>query len=371
MAEDNTYQNLIDHLRNWIFDVPASPYLMPMLKMRFTPEEAKLCSKIPFLPHTAEELSKKLGIPLEKLTKKLDELAKKGIIYRVEGSTAIRYSFRDLIFSFYRMPGWKGIDDEWNRKLAPYQNKYYIDVLAADYTGHTTQGLRTVPINETIKDSRTIMPYEDILKLIDNFKYYTVTTCCCRHRHNLDPDFEPCKHETLNCLHFDRLGEYIVQNGLGKEITKEETLKILKDAADAGLVHGVSNSIEGIDTICNCCSCCCVNFESIVKIPGIIPRGHQKSNYIREMNEEKCIGCGLCVEYCPMKALELRDKKVIFTPERCIGCGVCVHKCPEEAIVLIRRDEEQDYPRDPREEVYRFLQERGRDPLETFKNNSL
>jgi Fe-S-cluster-containing hydrogenase component 2 len=89
------------------------------------------------------------------------------------------------------------------------------------------------------------------------------------------------------------------------------------------------------------------------------------------MNEEKCIGCGFCIEFCPMRALELRDKKVIFTPERCIGCGVCVHKCPEEAIVLIRRDDEQDYPRDPREEVYRFLQERGRDPLKIFEKNSL
>ncbi|GAG74114.1 unnamed protein product, partial [marine sediment metagenome] len=60
----------------------------------------------------------------------------------------------------------------------------------------------------------------------------------------------------------------------------------------------------------------------------------------------------------------------IFDPERCFGCGVCVHKCPQEACYLIHRDEEQDFPKDPREQSSRFLRERGHDPLEIFKKNS-
>ena len=50
-----------------------------------------------------------------------------------------------------------------------------------------------------------------------------------------------------NCLHFNELGRYIVKNGLGREITKEETLEILKEAADAGLVHGLQNTEEAPD----------------------------------------------------------------------------------------------------------------------------
>ncbi|MFB0561375.1 MAG: hypothetical protein ACETWM_09210, partial [Candidatus Lokiarchaeia archaeon] len=49
------YMKLIGHLRNWIFDLPDSKFLLPMFELRFTPEEAEFLSKIPFLPHTAEQ----------------------------------------------------------------------------------------------------------------------------------------------------------------------------------------------------------------------------------------------------------------------------------------------------------------------------
>ncbi|MHA1605335.1 MAG: 4Fe-4S binding protein [Candidatus Freyarchaeota archaeon] len=365
-SKREAYLKLVEHLRGWIFGMPDSEYLMPMLELRFTPEEAEFLSQIPFLPHTAEELSERLGIPLEEIREKLDEFARRGIVTRMEGRTAVRYALGDTIFMFYRNPGWWGRDNEWNRKISPLLNKYYTDALAENFRGHPTQALRAIPINETIKDTREIMPYEDIVKIVDNFEYYSVSTCACRHRKNLDPDSESCKHETLNCLHFDRLGRYIVQNGLGKEITKEETLEILKRAADAGLVHGISNSKEGIDTICNCCPCCCLYLESIKKTPK---KGHQPSNYVREMDEDRCKACGVCVEFCPMNALELKDKKIIYHQELCIGCGVCVHKCPNDACWLVRREEEQHVPENPRELVFQLLKEGGHDPQEAFEKN--
>ena len=369
MSTDIYYKDLIEHLRNWIIRLPESEYLLPMLKLRFKPEEAQILAKIPFLGHTAEQLSVNLNIPVKKLIKKLDKYAKLGIIFRSERGSSVRYSLRESLFIFYRSIGWKGKNDKFNREISPYLNKYYIDTYAEEFVGHETQGLRAIPINETIQDTRQVMPYEDILKVIDNFEYYSVSACPCSHRHNLDHDFEECKHTLERCLHFDDLGRYCVENGLGKEITKEETLKILRMAADAGLVHGLSNTQEKMDTICNCCSCCCLFLESAVKMPGIIPRGHQPSNYIREIDEEKCIVCGLCARLCPMNALKVNDKKLIFDPERCIGCGVCAHKCKHDATYLIHRDDEQDIPKDPREQGMRFLKERGLDPNEVFRKN--
>ncbi|MEO0101604.1 MAG: 4Fe-4S binding protein [candidate division WOR-3 bacterium] len=50
-------------------------------------------------------------------------------------------------------------------------------------------------------------------------------------------------------------------------------------------------------------------------------------------NEEKCVGCGACVEVCPAKARAIEDdkerkiRKVIHYQEKCIYCGQCVRYC--------------------------------------------
>ena len=369
MSEKKAYFDLIDHMRTWLFELPDSEILMPMLEVRFSPEEAAFLSKFPNMPHTLEELSRRLGLSPEALTQKMDPMIRKGMIYRVEGRNAVRYTFTDVIFFFSRMPGWKGEKDEWNRRVAPLFNRYYIDHLGDDFMGHPTKGLRAIPIARTIEDTRQVMPYEDVVQFVEREDYLTVSTCACRHRHNLDPNLPTCKHETETCLHFGKLGRYIVRHDMGREITREETMEILANAADAGLVHGISNTREGMDTICNCCSCCCLFLES-VNMPAPVPRGHQPSNYICTINPLTCKGCGLCTERCPMGALSLvaseeTDNKAgkvsALDPERCIGCGVCVHKCPTQSLVLVRREEEQDYPRDMGEAGRRMLEERGRD----------
>lgn len=52
---------------------------------------------------------------------------------------------------------------------------------------------------------------------------------------------------------------------------------------------------------------------------------------VKIMND-KCIGCGACVDQCPFGAIEMRDTKAYIT-EACTVCGACVNVCPVEAIV--------------------------------------
>lgn len=49
---------------------------------------------------------------------------------------------------------------------------------------------------------------------------------------------------------------------------------------------------------------------------------------------EKCDLCGICVEVCPVKAVEKASKAMKINPISCVGCGICVPKCPREAIEL-------------------------------------
>jgi NADP-reducing hydrogenase subunit HndC len=52
-----------------------------------------------------------------------------------------------------------------------------------------------------------------------------------------------------------------------------------------------------------------------------------------EIDEVECVGCGQCVEVCPVDAItgETGEAHVI-DPEVCIGCGQCVQACPIDAI---------------------------------------
>jgi len=51
------------------------------------------------------------------------------------------------------------------------------------------------------------------------------------------------------------------------------------------------------------------------------------------LNQDKCIGCSLCVEVCPHNVFELRQgKAVIVDFNGCMECGACVNNCPSNAI---------------------------------------
>ena len=47
-----------------------------------------------------------------------------------------------------------------------------------------------------------------------------------------------------------------------------------------------------------------------------------------------CTGCGICVDECPLSAIELVNDKAKVDAEECTECGTCVDECPNEAISL-------------------------------------
>jgi len=62
---------------------------------------------------------------------------------------------------------------------------------------------------------------------------------------------------------------------------------------------------------------------------------------IVNIDEEKCNGCGLCVNACAEGAIKIIDGKAKLVSEiYCDGLGACLGHCPEDAITIEKREAE-------------------------------
>lgn len=68
--------------------------------------------------------------------------------------------------------------------------------------------------------------------------------------------------------------------------------------------------------------------------------------------EDRCKGCGYCIEYCPKQVLEFSkefNKKgyhppTVVKPDDCVNCHYCEILCPEFAIYSIEAPASQTIP---------------------------
>lgn len=53
------------------------------------------------------------------------------------------------------------------------------------------------------------------------------------------------------------------------------------------------------------------------------------------MDQDTCVGCGLCVTVCPHRVLAMEEGKAhIMDLNGCMECGACVRNCPTGAVTV-------------------------------------
>jgi ferredoxin len=331
LAMADVYARLRDHLDSLPSGFPPteSGVELRILKRLFTPEEAELALNVTLKLEPAAAIAARAGLPVEAAEDRLKQLARKGLIFSIESPDRPPvYMAAQFVIGIWEYHV-NDLDPEFIRDMDEY-----IPVLSRSAFGRVPQ-LRTVPVGKSISAGVEMLPYEQAEELVRRQTKFLVAPCICRREHQIKG--HSCDKLMDACLIFGWAADYYARNGLGRFITLEETLEILKMAEEQALVLQPSNA-QDITNICCCCGDCCQVLKHLKRLPA--PAAAVASPFAAALDAELCIGCGTCQDRCQMDALKMADGLAVLDLDRCIGCGLCVTTCPSGALSLARKSPE-------------------------------
>lgn len=350
LAGRSIYEKLGEKIDGFSYRAPWNEKLHAILKELYSEEDADVIIKMPYFFSNLDRIATVTGYKRSRLRGILESLAQRGLIIDIRVNGESYYTVSPLLVGIFEFTMMRKADDIDDKRWARLFHDYLSDgVLYAKNFSHEEKGgiLRTLPYEEAIKeqDHVHILDYERAGALIEEQQKYAVEICSCRHeKHHLGE--KKCKVPLESCTTIGIFADSIVRNKLGREISKSEMKEKLARSRELGVVLCADNVQKRINYICHCCGCCCNVLTGLSKhgYPHVIVT----SNYIAEINDESCNGCGKCAKACQINAIGMekvqnpqarKKARPVLDRSICLGCGLCVLKCDIGAMKLAFRGE--------------------------------
>lgn len=219
---------------------------------------------------------------------------------------------------------------EWVHASGTHADGYHGKVMPLD------SARRLVQVREPIDrpDLEQVIPYPRARSLIlKNPEAIAVLDCPCR---SARPN--PCLPLDVCLIVGEPFVSFVLEHHPDKtrRIDQARAVQILEETDARGNVHHAffKDAMLGrFYAICNCCDCCCGALQSHLQGTPMLAA----SGYLAVVDEDLCIGCGMCAERCHFHAISLTDGVACVIDARaCMGCGVCVNGCDQGALALRR-----------------------------------
>jgi ferredoxin len=349
--DEPAYRRLARHLDALPNGFPPSDsgIELRLLAKLFTPQEADVASQLRLQLETPEQIATRLGLELQGLRPLLKSMARRGLIAFGKQGRSMGYGALPFVVGIYEMQI-DAIDSELAQLFEEYYRQSFHRTLDQQPPVH-----RVIPVGESLRTDIEIQPYESARSVLEKASAWGVLDCICRKQKSLIGD--GCSHPLDVCLAMSQTPGAFEHSPVIRPLTREEAMATLQRAAEAGLVHSVSNAQEGIGYVCNCCTCSCGVLRGLRELgaANVIAR----SAFVCHVEAGVCTGCGLCLERCQFDALAT-DEVARVDEARCVGCGVCTLACPDHALVLWRRPAEEVKPPPPTEAEWRLARAQSR-----------
>jgi len=332
----NPYKQLADRLNSLPNGFPPTDEgrELKLLAKLYTPEEAGLAAQLTPSVETVEEIAARTGGDASALRDQLKGMSRRGLIAAGKKEGALGFRLMPFVVGIYEEQVGT-MDAELARLFEDYFQNGFGGILSAKPQVH-----RVIPVNETVRNPMEIRPFESASEIVNAAQSWGVQDCICRKQKALIGD--GCDHPIDVCMVFHPRSNAFDQSATIRALTHDEAMGTLRRAAEAGLVHSVSNSAEGVYYICNCCTCSCGILRGMAELG--IANVVASSAFVNQVDEMLCNGCEDCIKSCQFNALSMDGLLAKVDTVRCTGCGVCVIACSTGALGLVRRPEEEVKP---------------------------
>ncbi len=341
------YSRLVDRLNRYPEGAHPSELLFKILKMLFREKEAALVSLLPIKPFTAKKASHVWQMDLASAQKVLNDLAGRAILVDLDRNGESVYTLPPPMAGFFEFSLMRVRDDIDQKVLSELFYQYMNveeDFIRDLFTRGETQLGRTFVHEPVLSNENAlhVLDYERTTQVIKGASHRAIGMCYCRHKmHHMD---RTCDAPMEICMTFNTTASSLIKHGFARRVDVSEGLDMLRLAYEHSLVQFGENVREQVNFICNCCGCCCEAMIAARRFAIFNPI--HTTNFIPEINKEKCIGCGKCVIICPVEAMTLvssndpdkpKMKQSKLNEDICLGCGLCVRACMNDNIRLKSR----------------------------------
>jgi NAD-dependent dihydropyrimidine dehydrogenase PreA subunit len=307
----------------------APPMFTDVLPLLVTPDEIEILLELSDTTgKTINDVSASLHRPQNNVESIIHGLFIKGFLKKTsdEETQYSLKSFRSMV-SRYLSEGKKELLGDYVAALAKYRMDEH--VRRANAVPHPKS--RIVPIPEAItKPASIVLPYETAMTIVEDARSFSIRDCECRMTYSL------CDNPVRTCLALNDLSEEFIDRGVSEKISLDEARQILTIANEHGLVHQViyADWLKGeVRDMCSCCPCCCTYLRTVLEHG--VTHHIAKSGLVATVEDDKCNGCGICLDRCVFKARKLENRHSIVVEDHCYGCGLCITTCPTRASNLV------------------------------------
>ncbi len=332
----DAYKRLAEHLDALPNGFPPTPDGRELLILQklFSPEEADIAAQLSANPETVEEIAARTGLDAAQIRDPLKSMARRGLIEAGVKDKTLAFESMPFVVGFYEMQI-QHMDAEFARLVENYFVGGFGKVLSTKPQFH-----RVIPAHEAEHESLEVRPFESAAAIVNSMQSWAVQDCICRKQKALIG--QACEHPLDVCLVMHPRPGAFDNSPAFRRLSRDEAMATLRRAAEAGLVHTVTNTVEGTSYICNCCTCSCGILRGMAELG--LANVVASSPFVNTVQDVLCTGCEACIDSCQFSALAMDGALARVDRDRCVGCGVCVLTCEAQALVLARRPEQEIKP---------------------------